>query len=175
MLTFTQITSTVKLMDDTYDANFGEWIKNEENAKIVGFNLRKYVNEYDTGRLIMVVKWIVKDWTLRSIISLIKRMLIDEMKVVNKKRISVIAGLVFTWNVMFIGEFMLAVFKMFDSVEQKIEFSEELLKDFEKEKIEELVKSIGSKIDGRLRTKILKMKGGRRQGNKKMMELYRIN
>lgn len=165
-------------MDDTYDANFGEWIKNEENAKIVGFNLRKYINEYDTGKLIVVVKWVVKDWTLRSIISLIKRMLIDEVvnrNNVSKKRIAVIAGLIYTWNVMFIGEFLLAVFKMFDNVEQRIEFVEELLKDFEKEKIEELVKHVGTKIDGRIRASILQMKGARKTRSKKIMETYRIN
>lgn len=178
MLTFTRITSSVKQMDETYDANFGEWIKNEENAKIIGFKLRIYVNEYDKSKLIIVVKWIVKDWTLRSIISLIKKMLIDvliEKRIIDKKIVSIIAGLVYTWNVIFIGEFLLAIFKMLDKVEFKIKFVGMLLKDFDKDKINELLNHIKPKVDEKIAESILKCKRNGNMKQRKILESYRLN
>ncbi|KAG0437886.1 hypothetical protein DMUE_3424 [Dictyocoela muelleri] len=67
-------------MDSKYDANFGDWIRNEDNARIVGYHLRKYIDDYSTEDFIVALKWIVKDWTLRNIIVLVQKMIFEDFE-----------------------------------------------------------------------------------------------
>lgn len=159
-------------MDDTYDANFGEWIRNEENARIVGYNLKKYLN-YDTSSIIVCIKWIVKDWTLRSIISLMRKMTLDELNDNIYKRLDIIAGVIFTWNTVFISEFLVAMLKGIKE-EDRVVFAELLFKDFSKKRIEEVVKHAEGKIDKRVKECMMKRKNVKRQRINKVLDAYTL-
>ena len=74
-----KIEQSINLMDETFDANFGDWIRNEDNCKIVGSNLKRYIEKYKISDFITVVKWIVKDWTLKSIILFSKKLIVDDL------------------------------------------------------------------------------------------------
>lgn len=137
---------TITRMDDTFDANFGEWIRNEENARIVGHNLKKYIETYPSSTFIVVVKWIVKDWTLRSIIVLVKKMIVEDIKQNTDKKMEIIQGIVYTWNAVFIAEFMLSVTSGF-SEEDKIMFCEKLCTEFSQEKLGEMMFHLESKVE----------------------------
>lgn len=171
-LTLNKIAQTIIFMDETYDANFGEWIRNEENARIVGYNLKKYLH-YKIDDIILVLKWIVKDWTLRSIIILIKRMLIDEFNNLYEKKIEIIRGLVYTWNAIFIGEMIISIIKNLKG-DEKTRFVKRLLRDFDRERVDEMVKVIGGKVDVNVKKVMMKWKG-KRGGVKEKIETQNYN
>ncbi|TBT99710.1 hypothetical protein CWI38_1401p0030 [Hamiltosporidium tvaerminnensis] len=151
------IDNTVCHMDETYDANFGEWIRNEENARIVGCNLKKYINEYQIADFVVVLKWIVKDWTLRSIIVLVKKMIVDDLyrssKTEYKRRIQLIKELICTWNPIFICEFILSVTKNF-TVSEKVKFITHLLSSIEKQKSTDIIYHLIDKLDPKVKNMI---------------------
>ncbi|EPR78904.1 hypothetical protein SLOPH_1708 [Spraguea lophii 42_110] len=157
-LTFKKIGETVYKMDSTYDANFGDWIRNEENSRIIGHHLSQYVDEYSVDDIILVLKWIVKDWTLRSIILLSRKMIIEDL-MINKdkkkilKRIDIIKGLVETWNSIFISEFIISVIKTFTN-EEKTEFIKVLLSTFEINKRKDILYQIKPKVDSDIKLDI---------------------
>ena len=77
--TLESIEESIRLMDSIYDANFGEWIRNEQNCKVVGQNIKKYIGKYDDSDFIMVIKWIVKEWTLKGIMQFTKKFITDDL------------------------------------------------------------------------------------------------
>lgn len=172
MLTFQSIQSSVVFMDETYDANFGEWIRNEENARIVGYNLRKYVNIYERDSIIIIIKWVVKDWTLRNIISLMKKMIIEDLQINTYKKLDIVAGVIYTWNPVFVGEFFGAMLKAINKYEQKVIFAELLFKDFSKKKIEGVINHVESKMDINIRNMIVKRKSIKRKRSTKIKGAY---
>lgn len=174
MLSFQKIHSSVVFMDETYDANFGEWIRNEENARIVGHNLEKYISIYDSDSIIVSIKWIVKDWTLRGIISLMKKMILNDLHCDIHKRLDIAAGVIYTWNTVFVGEFLVAMIKSINANDDKILFAELLFKDFEIGKIEEVVKQLGGKLDGKIVNSMINRKNNKRRRTDKLSKAYTV-
>lgn len=154
-----KIEQTISMMDETYDANFGEWIKNEDNCKVVGLNLKKYIEKYKPSDFITVVKWIVKDWTLKSIILFSRKLIIEDLthKTLEEYnvRIKILSGLVYTWNPIFISEFLLASTGEFTN-DRKAEFFVALLRVFESRKLSEILAQIENKTDPELRNELIK-------------------
>lgn len=155
-LKLSDVDLTVKLMDEHYDANFGSWIRNERNAAVVGFHLHKYIEDYNICDFIVVVKWIVRSWTLRSIIILSKAMVIEDIKSMSNRkkgesyksfriRMVALSGLIYTWNNLFIIEFMNSLSKDMDNKEQT-KFIANLLIYFDKEKMVEIMCLVGNKF-----------------------------
>ncbi|KAM0680499.1 hypothetical protein GINT2_001187 [Glugoides intestinalis] len=158
-LTIKQISETINYMDDTYDANFGNWIRNEDNSKIVGSNLKRYIDNYRESETITVIKWIVKDWTLRSIILLARKLIMEDIVGMSAeaytKRIRILSGLVYTWNPIFISEFLLASTSEM-TVAQKTEFMAGILGVFESKKLGEVLSQLEAKIDGPTKKELIK-------------------
>lgn len=163
------IENSIKYMDETYDANFGDWIRNEENVRIVAHNLKKYVNLYSADKFIIVLKYVVKDWTLRSIIVLIKKIFDKEINV------EIVQGLVYTWNSIFIAEFVVSLMKN-KGLSDKAEFVRVFFDCFEKEKINQILSHMESKIEGRIREVIVELTNKKvKPKSKKLLKAYQIN
>ena len=62
-------------MDDMYNTTFSTWIQAEENALTTANYMKRLTNEYPLERLIHVIKWIITDWRLQSISTLIKNVI----------------------------------------------------------------------------------------------------
>lgn len=154
-LSIKQIDETISYMDETYDANFGSWIRNEDNCKIVGTNLKKYLNSYRESEFITVLKWVVRDWTLRSIILLSKKLIMEDISEYYQRKIRILSGLVYTWNPIFVSEFILAV-SMEIPLEQRIELMVSVLNVFESRKLSEILSQIEDKVDSRIRKELFK-------------------
>ncbi|KAI7848428.1 hypothetical protein BDC45DRAFT_541027 [Circinella umbellata] len=65
----------VERMDDMYNTTFSTWIQAEENALTTANYMKRLTNEYPLERLIHVIKWIITDWRLQSISTLIKNVI----------------------------------------------------------------------------------------------------
>jgi len=158
-LSLKQIDDTIFFMDSTYDANFGNWIRNEDNCKIVGSNLRKYVESYRESEFITVLKWIVKDWTLRSIILLTKKLVLEDLVGMSHeayaRRVRILSGLIFTWNPIFISEFVLANTAEL-TVGQRTDFMVCVLNVFDSKKLGEILAQVESKIDSVTKRELVK-------------------
>ncbi|EQB61923.1 protein with wd40 repeat [Vairimorpha apis BRL 01] len=180
MLTLEKIENSINFMDDTYDANFGEWIRNEDNCRIVAYNMKKYVNKYSTSNMIVAIKWIVKDWTLKSIIIFTKKMIIEDIKgdIDNQlEKIKIISGLIYTWNPLFISEFILATTKNF-MVDEKIKFLNYMLESFEYKKINEIFKQLDNKLELKVKNEIMvecRLKRRRLKRSKSIIEAYNVS
>ncbi|KAF7701705.1 hypothetical protein CDIK_0583 [Cucumispora dikerogammari] len=113
MLTIEKVEESIILMDSKYEANFGEWIQNSVNCKTIGTHLRQYIQEYSLEDNVIVLKWIVRKWTLKSIVNLCTNLLVEKDENCNTKlslkKIAVCQGIIFTWNTDFITEFVNAV------------------------------------------------------------------
>lgn len=165
-----KIEKSIRHMDETYDANFGEWIRNEENARVVAYNMKKYIDNYKTSDFIVVVKWIVKDWTLKSIIIFSKKMLMEDIKALSFKnqkdeedryyrRVEILSGLIFTWNPVFITEFIISTTRVF-STNEKCKLLTSLLEAFEPRKLSEILSQLESKIEQRVWNELLRSSNG---------------
>jgi hypothetical protein len=163
-LTLEQIEKSVGHMDETYDANFGEWIRNEDNARIVAYNMRKYVDSYKMSDFIVVVKWIVKDWTLKSIIIFAKKMLMEDIKSLSTargeaererymKRIGMLSGLIFTWNPIFIAEFVISTTRGL-STNEKCKLLTNLLGVFEEGKLSDILSQLEPRIESKVHSEL---------------------
>ncbi|KAI4291760.1 hypothetical protein PAPHI01_1034 [Pancytospora philotis] len=145
-----EIEKSVSMMDDAYDANFGEWIRNEDNCKIVGANLKRYIDKYRASEFIVVVKWIVKDWTLKSIILFSKKLVVDDIfshaPEEHARRVQIVSGFIYTWNPIFVAEFLLAVTMQMDT-RQRVDLVSRLLNAFEPRKLSEILAQIEGKTD----------------------------
>lgn len=176
VLRLSDVEQNIKEMDTSYDANFGEWIRNEENARIVGYHLHKYIDFYSTSEIIIVTKWIVKDWTLRSIILLIKKMLIDELilnsfnmdfkyeKMKEKdyhmkflRAINIVQGVIYTWNPLFMAEFLVSISKSF-ILSDKEKFLIKIFEGLESNKSKEIITYLDEKIEKEILEKLKKIK-----------------
>lgn len=145
-LTLDKIESVITNMDETYDANFGEWIRNEENCKIIAYHLKKYIIQYPSHDFVVVLKWIVKDWTLRSIIVLSKMMMVADIESEFEKKIDILQGLVHTWHPAFISEFITSTCRLLDEPTKKI-YIKKILENFETTRVQDILQEIGDKIE----------------------------
>lgn len=189
VLKLNDIEITISRMDGHYDANFGTWIRNEKNAAMIGHHLSKYIDDYQSCDFIVVLKWIVRSWTLRSIIILTRNMLEDIKFLSNSRkkeakqfrsRISILAGLIYTWNALFISEFFLSFMKNFCESE-KCKLVANVFFYFEKEKINEVACGMEKKIERRVYDVIKKIesrkegKSFRKEMQKELEEAFLIN
>ncbi|KAF7682977.1 hypothetical protein TCON_1814 [Astathelohania contejeani] len=162
--TLDEIEMTVNEMDDTYDANFGEWIRNEENGVIIGHSLQQYIMEYNTSDVIIVLKWIVKDWTLRSIIVLVNKIITNDIiflmndplfRYEYNKKVIILQGLIYTWNSAYCSELLFALTLNFPLYE-KVHFIKNVLEGLEKDQSEEIIVYLEDKI-GKKKSNEIKM------------------
>ncbi|KAM0677862.1 hypothetical protein BDAP_001540 [Binucleata daphniae] len=165
-------------MDETYDANFGDWIRNEENARIVAHNLKKYVKEYSTDKFIVCLKYIVKDWTLRSIITLVKKIFDNNNDIYNldnqSDMIEILQGLVYTWNSIFISEFVISLLKN-QNISYKIKFCKVFFDCFTKSKIRQILVHMENKIEIQVKETILENTNRKvKAKSKKLIKAYQI-
>lgn len=153
-LTLDKIELAISSMDQTYDANFGEWIRNEDNCKIVAYHLKRYISQYPSHDFVVVLKWIVKDWTLRSIIILSKMMIISNLESNFDMKIVILQGLIHTWHTAFIAEFLISTSKILNE-DLKKEGVFRLLENFEKGKVESIISEMGDKMDNGVKENVL--------------------
>ncbi|OAG33656.1 hypothetical protein NEIG_02064 [Nematocida sp. ERTm5] len=73
MRTAADVDRTIKQMDTKYDANFGEWVRSEDNLDVLGINLKKYVIKYSPELFTEVLNWITDGWSTTSKILLMHR------------------------------------------------------------------------------------------------------
>lgn len=177
-LTLEKIEKTITTMDKTYDANFGEWIRNEENCKIIAYHLKKYILEYPTHDFVVVLKWIVKDWTLRSIIILTKMMIITEIGTSFDRKMDILQGLIFTWNPIFISEFVVSIIRMLNAPIKRA-FILKLFEEFDKERVKAIIEQMGNKIDEGTKSALLKSISNTRKKKKsakrkRLLEAYNL-
>lgn len=154
------IEATVHAMDKLYDANFGDWIRNEENCKIIGANMRRYLSAYRESEFITVVKWIVRDWTLKSIILFTRRLLMVETPQTDQfdaqsgdlgiRTVKILSGFIYTWNPVFIAEFLLSVTASYTS-DERASLIVDVLGAFEPRKLSEILSLLQTKADESLR------------------------
>lgn len=213
-----EIEHSINSMDSIYDANFGEWIRNENNCKIVGANIKKYMRVYKEADFLVVIKWIVKDWTLKNIITFTKKLITEELytekyteeednshmvirrhgnqirlgatqpiknifgaelrsqdenspppenlnetkadriaRIQQEKiqsKIRIVAGIVFTWNSLFVAEFMLNTSHSYNS-DQTAEYYYGILSGLESNKLSEVLLQIDSKTDDVTKDKLV--------------------
>lgn len=196
-ITMETIEESISAMDSIYDANFGDWIRNEANCKTVASNIKKYLNVYKSSEFIMVIKWIVKDWTLKSIINLMRSLITDELflegvvlenpcgydsiypnmckentceqmdsvqnikNTTNKTsrtnfeyKLNIVSGVIYTWNSLFIAEFVLTT-SMHYTPEQKAEYFYNVLECFGKQKMSEILLQMEAKLDAQTKEKVI--------------------
>ena len=153
-LNLEKIESVISNMDETYDANFGDWIRNEENCKIIAYHLKKYVHLYPTHDFVVVLKWVVKDWTLRSIIILSKMMLISDIESEFETRIDILQGLIHTWHPAFVAEFIISTCKILDE-SIKTTYIRNIIENFNTDRVQNILKEIGDKMGSDFKESIL--------------------
>jgi hypothetical protein len=179
--TMESIESTIREMDEKYDANFGEWVRNEENLKIVSLNFKKYLDEYDEAVIVEVVKWVVRRWKLKSICALLKDLLVSDLfhevndlgreaekglqKELLEKRaeamrrverkMRIVKAVVGNWTSAHIAEFIALSIPGMTKEEKKV-FLLALLREFSHQKLTELFVKIDSAIDWAMKISIIK-------------------
>ncbi|EEQ81739.1 hypothetical protein NCER_101709 [Vairimorpha ceranae BRL01] len=188
MLSLEQIEKSILFMDETYDANFGEWIRNEDNCRIIAYNMKKYIDKYSVSNMIVVIKWIVKDWTLKSIIIFTKKMLFEDIKnfifkesdLERKKfhnRIKIVSGLIYTWNSLFISEFIIATTKIF-SIEEKSYLLKMMLESFDQKKFSEIMEHLDNKMEFSVKNELSNICGTKKRRPKRsrsIIEAYNVS
>lgn len=157
---------TIFKMDSHYDANFGSWIRNEKNAAVIGHHLNKYIDEYSPCDFIVVLKWIVRSWTLRSIILLSRSMMLQDIQSMSnsrkndtytqfRNRISILSGLIYTWNNFFTTEFLITFAKGLE-IHQKCSLFVNTLSYFENERSRALIGLLCEKTEKRIKDVLLR-------------------
>ncbi|KAG0174671.1 hypothetical protein DFQ28_005269 [Apophysomyces sp. BC1034] len=67
----------IKCMDQLYDATFYSWLKSEDNVFVTAMYLQRIANEYPLIRIINALKWLISDWRLESISTLVRHVTVD--------------------------------------------------------------------------------------------------
>lgn len=172
VLELNDVEITICKMDNHYNANFGSWIRNERNAAIIGHHLKKYIDDYNPCDFIVVLKWIVRSWTLRSIIIVAKSMFSDDIQSMSnsrksemypyfKNRICVLSGLVFTWNNYFVAEFLSAFSRGMD-ISQKCKLLLSVLSYFDDEKKKALIALLDERAEKKLSNVLARVSANKR-------------
>jgi squalene cyclase len=73
-------------MDQLYDASFYSWLKSEENVLVTAMYLHRIANEYPLVRIINALKWLISDWRLESISTLVRHVTVDWCDEAGKKK-----------------------------------------------------------------------------------------
>lgn len=166
-LDLNDVETTISGMDLHYDANFGTWIRTEKNASIIGHHLKKYIDDYHISDFIVVLKWIMRTWTLRSIIILMRSMMSD-LKNSFRHRILIINGLFYTWNNIFIAEFVIAMTKEMN-VDEKCMFYANVFRCFDNNKNEMILQMVADKVENKVK-RVLKSVYGKKRNKIRLNE-----
>ncbi|KAI5171166.1 hypothetical protein NEFER03_0568 [Nematocida sp. LUAm3] len=115
--TVADIEETIKEMDKQYDANFGEWVRNEDNLDLLSTNFKKYLYDYTEETFSEVLRWVTNSWTNTSKSILFKSLFIKDLFSDNpsnpertdlqSKKIRMVKNMTEKWHSMDIAEFML--------------------------------------------------------------------
>ncbi|KAF7693712.1 hypothetical protein CDIK_2155 [Cucumispora dikerogammari] len=99
MLKKEEIENSISIMSAKYDTDFGEWIQNPVNCRLIGIEMRQYIEEYPLEDCIFVFKWIVRNWTFMPIVELCSNFLAEKNDKCNVKtslkKISICQGIIF--------------------------------------------------------------------------------
>ncbi|KAH9385902.1 uncharacterized protein NEMAJ01_0798 [Nematocida major] len=161
--TVRDVDRTIKGMDKEYDANFGEWVRSEENVDVIAMNLRKYLAEYAEATFSEVLKWITEEWAVSSKILLLhkifgKQLFRDnsalEMKS-SRRNVRIMKGIIDEWGPGNISELIIEFLTGMQKEEKKL-FLLWALEDFEHEKLTEIFIRIDTIVDWSLKISIIK-------------------
>lgn len=162
MLTIEKVEQSIEFMDLKYEANFGDWIQNEINSKTIGIYFRNYVKDNSIHDLVIVLKWIVKKWTLKSIINLCTNILMENGNsniYLSLKKINICQGVIYTWNSEFCSEFVYCLSKNLKQI-IKLRFFANIFSNFSDEKVNDIIILLKEK---KVSKEIIKLIGQRRK------------
>lgn len=114
MLTEKDVENSILTMDKDYEANFGDWIRNEQNSETVGVCLRNHMEGHSIEDAKVVIKWITKNWTLNSIIFLFIGLLNEPFQhniKLSVKKMVISQRIALEWNVEFICVFLIQIYE----------------------------------------------------------------
>ena len=69
----------LRVMDQQNEANFTDWIRNEQNLTLSLPHLKRVMFDYEIDRIINGLRWLIYEWKLASIATAIKYLLIDDI------------------------------------------------------------------------------------------------
>jgi hypothetical protein len=73
------VEKNLRLMDQTNEASFTDWIKNEKYLTLSLPHIKRVMFDYGVDRIINGLRWLIYEWRLASIASAIKYLLIDDI------------------------------------------------------------------------------------------------
>ncbi|KAI5179776.1 hypothetical protein NEOKW01_0239 [Nematocida sp. AWRm80] len=161
--TIEDIDATVKEMDCQYDANFGEWVRSEENLEIIVANFKKYLHQYTEQTFSEVLKWIVTGWKTSTRIVLLKKLLSKQLFRDNtpsqlessRRIIRIIKSVIENWSPAQVSELIIEFLADMKKEEKRV-FLLWLLEDFTHHKLTEIFIRIDNIVDWSLKISIIK-------------------
>jgi len=161
--TAADIGATIQEMDQQYDANFGEWIRTEDNIDILAINLKRYIEEYNEETFAEVLKWITECWSLVSRIALLKKLFSSlifredtlQQTEKSKKYVKILKIATAVWSAAHLSELILE-FLVDLRKEEKKTFLLWLLEDCSQKKLTEIFIRVDNIIDWSLKIAIIK-------------------
>lgn len=160
-----EIETTVREMDREYDANFGDWVRNQENVGLISANIKKYVQEYTEETFAEVLRWITKKWHAVQQVALLKKLFHDELFEENtsdnfqllRKKLGILKNVMSNWSALQVSELLTEFLRDMKKDDKKI-FLTEILQDYDQQKITEIFIRIDNLIDWSLKLSIIKQK-----------------
>ncbi|KAI5186039.1 hypothetical protein NEHOM01_1242 [Nematocida homosporus] len=157
------IDSTIREMDQQYDANFGEWVRSEENLDILAANFKKYITEYTDDTFAAVLTWVTGQWKPLSKILLLKKLFAagiflcreKENSDTPRKKIQILKKVVEHWTPADVSDLIIEFLIDMQKEEKKL-FLLWLLEDFDHRKLTEIFIRIDSIVDWSLKISIIK-------------------
>ncbi|OAG29032.1 hypothetical protein NEDG_01171 [Nematocida displodere] len=161
--TVEDIDATIREMDNQYDANFGEWVRSEDNLDILATNLRGYLEEYTPETFAEVLKWITIKWKSSSRIFLLKLLFKEEVFKENHAaspkptpRTNIILKRVIdTWTNAQISDFLIEFLNGMGREEKRV-FLFVIVENFTHQQLTEIFIRIDSIVDWSLKISIIK-------------------
>ncbi|EHY65553.1 hypothetical protein NEAUS04_2407 [Nematocida ausubeli] len=157
------IDNTIKEMDKQYDANFGDWVRSEENLDVLSVNLKKYVYKYDQELFTAVISWITNDWAFNSKVKLIYKVFRDGLFHTNspediqnsKDSIFIIKKIIKNWSVLQVSELIIEFITEMEKEEKKL-FLLWVLDEVPHDRLTEIFIRIDNSVDWALKITIIK-------------------
>lgn len=103
------------LMDHLYDASFSHWIRQEENANVIGYHLGRVMVDYPAEKISTGLRWLFVDWRMSNIVLVLKG-----MNLKFHDEIQVLLGLTDGWSTPHIIEFLDLLYFQNDHLEDGI-------------------------------------------------------
>lgn len=161
--TVEDIGSIIRDMDRKYDANFGTWVRGEENIDTIVFNLKKYIDKYSEQIFSEALKWITEKWRIESRIAFMKKLLSEQLfrdnsetqKEVSKRNIRILRNVLKAWKAAEVTELITSFLTGMEKEERKL-FLLWVLEEFNHEQITEIFIRIDHLVDWSTKISILK-------------------